>query len=562
MTTARRLGSLGAASLAFGVASCGGAVPRPRPALPAVGSVAELGARTALGGCVVLEGYRGPGDGGGGTFCWDATSTRPVDGGTVLRGRVEATAPCGPASSSASAAGRWVRRDAGPLDVRWFGARGDGRCDDRPAIQRALDAARGRALEVLVPPGTFDVGAPLELASGASLRGVRGASRLRATTPDQTAMLAILAPATGVVTDVRIRDLVLFPATQDERSAQFGIVVSGQGARAADRVLIEGCEGHGFKRAFLRVASPTRHLVFRDNYVHHIKHRPGAPPLKGFIGCGLAAGYLSDSTVAHNRFVDVGSELGDWAVYLSGRGEGDARASNDQIVDNEVTSDRAELGGGLKLGSGAFADGLIARNHVRGRFHGAVHVDGTVRAVVEGNYLERPWDGVQIDGFLGLRDVVVRDNVVDGLGSEGRGMVVTDAAEGVLIEDNVIGGFDRTRYHSIGVFVAMGTGVEIVRNHILGVSLGVYLQSAKTARVRLVENHIELETTGGRDGMLPEGVLMAGVSDVTLERNVVRGGGYGIDVQESTRVRLLGNDVAGATRQGVGANAASEVETR
>ncbi|HVI44248.1 MAG TPA: hypothetical protein VM802_05245 [Chitinophaga sp.] len=59
----------------------------------------------------VVRGYAAPGDGGGGNFHWDATSTANDDGGIIIKANQFAT-------------GRW-RRDydpaTGPVDLRWFG---------------------------------------------------------------------------------------------------------------------------------------------------------------------------------------------------------------------------------------------------------------------------------------------------------------------------------------------------------------------------------------------------------------------------------------------------------
>ncbi|MFL5537631.1 MAG: glycosyl hydrolase family 28-related protein [Longimicrobiaceae bacterium] len=63
---------------------------------------------------------------------------------------------------------------AGMLDVRDFGARGDDRADDSPAIARALDAARkvgeygegARGSIVFFPPGIYRVSRPLDCTAG------------------------------------------------------------------------------------------------------------------------------------------------------------------------------------------------------------------------------------------------------------------------------------------------------------------------------------------------------------------------------------------------------------
>ncbi len=84
---------------------------------------------------VYLEGYYAEGDGGGGHFYWDSTSTIADNGGTVIK----------PTSVSVISQGRWLRPKGSHLNVLWFGAKGDWNTtgtDNLDAFNRCLQASR------------------------------------------------------------------------------------------------------------------------------------------------------------------------------------------------------------------------------------------------------------------------------------------------------------------------------------------------------------------------------------------------------------------------------------
>lgn len=87
---------------------------------------------------VILKNSYVAGDGGG-TFRYDASDTTTADnGGTVI---VDA------------ASRRWKRQYVGALHSKWFGARGNNSANDTTALQNAINAAAGGALEI--DPGTY-----------------------------------------------------------------------------------------------------------------------------------------------------------------------------------------------------------------------------------------------------------------------------------------------------------------------------------------------------------------------------------------------------------------------
>jgi hypothetical protein len=110
------------------------------------------------GRIVLTRGYRRAGDGGGGMFNWDTSSTEVDDGGLVF-------------ISTTSDAGRWKRLFEGPISVLWFGARAtsDERYLDRntAAINSAILAAEAVQGSVRFPPNVNGyITKPVHIKSG------------------------------------------------------------------------------------------------------------------------------------------------------------------------------------------------------------------------------------------------------------------------------------------------------------------------------------------------------------------------------------------------------------
>lgn len=115
---------------------------------------------------VLLNGYYANGDGGGGQFygvTGAAAGTYVENGGTVIL-------PTGGNGSSA-----WLRIIDGPINIRWFGATGDGVTDDYTAIQAAINYAQVATITltsaalskpaVYIPVGIFNYATSLLISS-------------------------------------------------------------------------------------------------------------------------------------------------------------------------------------------------------------------------------------------------------------------------------------------------------------------------------------------------------------------------------------------------------------
>lgn len=101
------------------------------------------------GYCINVNGYATGLDGGGGQFRYDPASVVAQDNGTVIQPN--------------AGGGRWLRNYVGPVNVRWFGAKGDGATDDATAIQAVFSSFNS----ILIPEdGNFVVNTPITRSGG------------------------------------------------------------------------------------------------------------------------------------------------------------------------------------------------------------------------------------------------------------------------------------------------------------------------------------------------------------------------------------------------------------
>jgi hypothetical protein len=119
---------------------------------------------------IVVGGYWMPGDGGGGVFYWSNT-TITDDGGTQI-----VPLATGGDGGIGSVGKGWVRIYSGPINVRWFGAKGNGSSDagvsdDAAAINAAIAVGAARQTVVYFPPGIYMVSSGINLTSSVELQG-------------------------------------------------------------------------------------------------------------------------------------------------------------------------------------------------------------------------------------------------------------------------------------------------------------------------------------------------------------------------------------------------------
>ncbi len=117
-----------------------------------VQNLAALKSFSSLSGQVYLVGLYSDGDGGEGVFIW---SDEDLSSEVTSDPRSAVYVP--PNADSTGASGAWVRQHNGTVDIRCFGAVGDGVTNSTESFQAAFDLfyARSDLSALLIPAGTY-----------------------------------------------------------------------------------------------------------------------------------------------------------------------------------------------------------------------------------------------------------------------------------------------------------------------------------------------------------------------------------------------------------------------
>jgi len=121
-----------------------------------VDTIADLKALDGTHKLVYATGYHTAGDGAFGShfFEWDANSTEDDNGGTIIK-------------LDSVDAGRYKLKYDGSVNVKWFGAVGDGVTDDTEAIQHTIDIFK----DVFIPKGIYKITYQLIINEYNNIRG-------------------------------------------------------------------------------------------------------------------------------------------------------------------------------------------------------------------------------------------------------------------------------------------------------------------------------------------------------------------------------------------------------
>lgn len=351
----------------------------------------------ATGAMQVVSGYSAINDGGGGIFTYSASSAAADNDGTVI--------------SPASAIGRWLRVYSGPVNVKWFGAKGDGVVDDTAPIQSAI-AATGANNVTLFPAGqTFKTTTQIDVPySGMVLSGY-GAT-ITSATEAQYQKFKFESKSGGGVEGIKFNCLYAAMAT--------GIGKGVVEIKYSSDIIVKDCEFNDVAQSGVFLLSTSTRCNIENNKFY-----------RNF--CGI---FSDDDTVNEPTLIRiVGNRittgLGGTGTALSGgikmSGIGDVNSLAGHIISENVI----EFAGQMGIETQEAVNGLvISNNRIVGTGFG-ISVSICANTEISSNTIKQAasW-GIEV-ASNSIR-VAVTGNVVDGRNAAGASVT----PDGVLISSS------------------------------------------------------------------------------------------------------------------------------
>ena len=371
------------------------------------------------------------------------------------------------------------------LDAAQLGVRPDAASDQSAALQRAIDQAARTRVPLMLGPGVYRAGA-LTLSAGASLIGIRGATRLVLTRGPSlfSSEHADTVSLTGLTLDGGGRKLpeghalVHFDDVKSVRIADCEIAGAG-----GNGVTLQACDGEVTHTTITGAADNAlfcndgRGLLIMANIIR----KSGNGGIRLF-----QSGKRSDgSTIADNRIEDTGAVAG-------GSGENGNAINVFRAADVIVRGNHIRNAAFSAIRGNSSSNIQIIGNSCAGLGEVAIYSEfGFQGAVVADNAIDGAETGISIANFNeGGRLATVRGNIIRNLSTQRPG----EAGDGISVEaDTVVSGNLIERVPLAGIAAGWGEylrNVAITGNVVREAGFGVAVSVVANAGIAVIADNV------------------------------------------------------------------------
>jgi len=323
----------------------------------------------------------------------------------------------GAASASASATGSFI-------NVRDYGAMGDGSTDDTQAIQAAIDATEGVGGIVFVPPGIYVVSDSILLhVDNLTLAGAgSGATVLRLVERFDKDLVGIVRTLPGRINrHITVMDLTIDGNRDNQNSgAQFGFYCGVSPSEPdsdediiCTRVEIHQCTGYGFD---------SNEMVARLHFTDCLSHHNG---LDGFtldgVVMGIVQGCIAHDNDRHGFNLITGSYYCNLSENIAYNNGGNGFTLQNRAIANTINNNIVYHNGLDGIYGVGVQENIIQNNHVFENERYGIRIRGCPYTTINSNRLRNntqeaheTYDEIQVsdDSSIGSFQCMIASNHV------------------------------------------------------------------------------------------------------------------------------------------------------
>ena len=305
----------------------------------------------------------------GGVFNYDATQSGVNNGGTIFNG--------------------WVRQYEGAVNVKWFGAKGDGVTDNTSIIQEVIDAGYSN---INIPDGIFGVASTIYLASNIN---IFGKGTLKVTTAGAYNIFSTITAVSNVtISGITFDGSLNYPADRatTDKNAIVNLNYAIKVENTVDNFNVIGCKFNSFSDGSVHFVSlNSKNITIKDNI------------------CTLGS-YRLKSLAVYSTFGYAESERHTGTVIIGNKVLGGGPTGHyDATVEAWcASSDGIHIDGGR--------DFLVDSNLVDSVASVGIRIEESITGNVVGNVVKNTGS----DGIIAYKDcssVVISNNSIDTWGT-------------------------------------------------------------------------------------------------------------------------------------------------